>query len=119
MHRLSILYKQVLINLIGNAKDELALIIKNNPLYEAKISIDLIKNNSGYYISIEDNGNGITSDNSHKIFEPFFTTKGEQGTGTGLHLCKLLTETKMNGKLTLESLKNPTKFLIYIGKNDV
>ena len=111
--------KQVLINLLGNSKDELALIIKNNPLYEAKVSIHLLKINNGYSISIEDNGNGITNSNSHKIFEPFFTTKGDQGTGTGLHLCKLLTESKMNGKLTLNSLKDPTRFLIYIGKNDV
>ena len=111
--------KQVLINLIGNAKDELAVIIKENPLYEAKVMLNLYRDDNGYYISIEDNGKGITKENSEKIFEPFFTTKGEQGTGTGLHLCKLLTETKMNGKITIESLSNPTKFLIYIGKEDV
>ncbi len=111
--------KQVLINLIGNAKDELALLIKSEPLYEAKVILNLYKDTKGYYISIEDNGKGIIQTNQNKIFEPFFTTKGDQGTGTGLHLCKLLTETKMNGKLTLESSKNPTKFLMYIGKDDV
>lgn len=111
--------KQVLINLIGNSKDELSMLLKENPLYEAKISLNISKISQGYNISVEDNGKGISEYNAKKIFEPFFTTKGEQGTGTGLHLCKLLTESKMNGKLTLESLKNPTRFLIYIGKDDV
>jgi PAS domain S-box-containing protein len=111
--------KQVLINLIGNAKDELSLCLKDNPLHEAKVSLSLSKTSQGYHISVEDNGKGISEQNAKKIFEPFFTTKGEQGTGTGLHLCKLLTEGKMNGKLTLESSENPTKFLIYIGKDDV
>ena len=111
--------KQVLINLLGNAKDELSILLKEDPLYEAKVSLHLEKAEKGYHISVEDNGKGISQNNAKKIFEPFFTTKGEQGTGTGLHLCKLLTEVKMNGKLTLVSAMKPTKFLIYIGKDDV
>lgn len=111
--------KQVLINLIGNSKDELAKILETNPQYEAKILLKLHKGNKGYFISIEDNGRGIKKDCSKKIFEPFFTTKGDQGTGTGLYLCKLLTETKMNGKITIESLSNPTKFSILIGESNV
>lgn len=35
--------KQVLINLISNAKDELCLILRQTPLFEAKISITLKK----------------------------------------------------------------------------
>ncbi|MFT5835537.1 MAG: two-component system NtrC family sensor kinase [Sulfurimonas sp.] len=111
--------KQVLINLIGNAKDELSKVIKEDPLYEASIKISLFKKVDSFYISVEDNGKGISLCNENKIFEPFFTTKGEQGTGTGLHLCKLLVESKMNGKFTLDTSSNPTKFMIELGVSNV
>lgn len=111
--------KQVLINLIGNAKDELVRVLKDKFLYEAKINIALSKKDGFYLISVEDNGSGISNENKNKIFEPFFTTKGDQGTGTGLHLCKLLIENKMNGEFKLENLSNPTKFTIKIGKSNV
>ncbi len=111
--------KQVLINLIGNAKDELVRVLKDKFLYEAKINIALSKKDGCYLISVEDNGSGISNENKNKIFEPFFTTKGEQGTGTGLYLCKLLIENKMNGEFKLENLSKPTKFTIKIGKSNV
>ena len=111
--------KQVLINLIGNAKDELAKILKDKPLYEANIKIILSRKDTFYLVSVEDNGKGISDENKNKIFEPFFTTKGEQGTGTGLHLCKLLVENKINGKFILDNSKNPTRFMIEIGALNV
>lgn len=111
--------KQVLINLIGNSKDELSKILIKNPLYEAKINIALLRKNDCYEISVEDNGNGILDQNKNKIFEASYTTKGEQGTGIGLHLCKLLIESKINGKFRLENSSNPTRFVIEIGLNNV
>lgn len=110
--------KQVLINLISNAKDELCLILRQTPLFEAKISITLKKENNQFYLTIQDNGRGISKDNKEKLFEPFFTTKA-QGTGTGLYLCKLLVENKMNGEISLSNYKDPTKFLIKFGESDV
>ncbi len=111
--------KQVLINLIGNAKDELSKILKEEPLFESSVKINVSKKGNLFLISVEDNGNGISEHNKENIFQPFFTTKGEQGTGTGLHLCKLLIESKMNGKFTLDSSSNPTRFMIEIGKQNV
>ncbi len=108
--------KQVLINLIGNAKDELSNILKEEPLFEASIKINLSKEDQTFFISVEDNGKGISKENKEKIFQPFFTTKAEQGTGTGLYLCKLLIENKMNGKFTLSNYSNPTRFMIEIGE---
>lgn len=107
--------KQVLINLISNAKDELSKILKKDPFFEAIIKIDLSKNENNFSITVEDNGNGIPENNAKKIFEPYFTTKGEQGTGTGLYLCKLLVENKMQGNFILDNYSKPTRFIINIG----
>ena len=50
------------------------------------------------------------------IFEPFFTTKGDDGTGMGLYLCKLIFEKKLRGDIRLANAKNPTKFEIELLK---
>jgi two-component system sensor histidine kinase FlrB len=39
------------------------------------------------YISVKDNGKGISADLSDKIFEPFYTSRA-QGTGLGLAVVK-------------------------------
>ncbi len=56
----------------------------------------------GYgYISISDEGGGISEENLDKIFEPFFTTKPKgEGTGLGLSLCKRLVEAN-KGKIEI------------------
>ncbi len=104
--------KQVILNLIANAKDELTQKSIKDIYFEGKIHINLEKKGHLILIKVEDNGNGIDASKIEKIFKPLFTTKGEEGTGTGLHLCKLLVEEKMSGKIYLENLFNPTRFII-------
>ncbi len=111
--------KQVLINLIGNAKDELSHVLKEKQYYKASIKIFLTKKNDKLYIIVEDNGRGISKENKGKVFEPFFSTKAEGRLGVGLFLCKLLVETKMNGKFILDNISNPTIFVIEINVLDV
>lgn len=108
--------KQVLLNLIANAKDELAKIKKNDYTFYASITINIWVENNFHMISVEDNGLGINAQVAEKIFEPFFTTKGEEGTGTGLYISKLLFEKKMKGSLKLDNFCNPTRFLINLDK---
>ncbi|MCK5157031.1 MAG: GNAT family N-acetyltransferase [Spirochaetales bacterium] len=59
--------------------------------------------NGSVYITVEDTGCGIPSENLNQIFTPFFTTK-PPGTGTGLGLsnCYSLVE-KMSGRLRVRS----------------
>lgn len=71
--------EQVLINLIGNAKD--ALEDKENGV----ICVHTFSRELCVYIEITDNGCGISPQKIDSIFEPFFTTK-EPGKGTGLGL---------------------------------
>ena len=65
------------------------------------------------YISVEDNGNGMSEDVRQNIFEPFFTTKpvGE-GTGLGLSIVYKIIE-NLNGQITVQSEPNKgTEFII-------
>ncbi|MDD4506253.1 MAG: sensor histidine kinase [Sulfurospirillaceae bacterium] len=111
--------KQVLLNLISNAKDELSKMKSKDYMFHAYITINIWGNNTAYMISVEDNGLGINPNMAEKIFEQFYTTKGEEGTGTGLYISKLLFEKKMKGSIRLDNFCNPTRFLITLEREVV
>lgn len=50
-----------------------------------QIKLELIQKNQQIYLSIQDNGTGVSNANKQRIFTPFFTTRRESG-GTGLGL---------------------------------
>jgi PAS domain S-box-containing protein len=81
--------EQVFINLILNSVD--ALYDQSTQQMErygkAKktIAIQSYMQDGAIYVTVEDNGKGIRSEDIPKIFEPFFTTKNV-GEGTGLGL---------------------------------
>ena len=87
-------YKQVLLNLLSNAKD----ILTQRRITSPTIIIE-IKNKS---VSISDNAGGIHLKNIEQIFEPYFSTK-EQGMGIGLYMSKMIIERNMGGKLEVDS----------------
>ena len=106
-------YKQVLLNIINNAKD--VLIEKNidNP----QIQIHATQDNNYIILYIEDNGGGILVEPKSKIFEPYFTTKEDShGTGIGLYMSKIIVEKNMKGKLKVKNIKNGAQFSILIPK---
>lgn len=76
------LLEQVIINLINNAKD--AVINIPNAYIKVIAEYDYLNK---VKISVNDNGDGISTDVLDKIFIPFFTTK-KSGTGIGLSLSK-------------------------------
>ena len=90
---------QILINLVGNARDatqhkyERNGVIDYHPWIRVTGHSSLNAQKPGTIIRIEDNGDGITPTLQNKIFEPFFTTKPvNQGTGLGLSIIKRLIE---------------------------
>lgn len=90
---------QILVNLLGNAKD--ALIIAPHER-ENRISIKLkYADENNLLIQIIDNGVGIKPENLKRIFTHGFTTK-ESGHGFGLHSSAILAK-QMGGSLTAES----------------
>lgn len=87
---------RVVTNLVKNAIQ--ATESKNNPYIKVQISTD----KDSVYISIEDNGGGISEEMQERIFEPRFTTKSS-GMGLGLGMVKNIIETyKGDIKLTSE-----------------
>jgi signal transduction histidine kinase/vacuolar-type H+-ATPase subunit F/Vma7 len=99
--------KQVILNLISNAKDAL---IKNN-VKDPFIKITDYKDGNNVIITVEDNGGGIPKDIMENIFEPYFTTKEEQGTGLGLYMSNEIIK-RMSGKIEVENTNNGAKFII-------
>ncbi len=97
-------FKQVILNIISNAKDALLQIKEDR-----KINIEL----QGRSIVIKDNGGGISEDIINRIFEPYFTTKEQgKGTGMGLYMSKVIIENNLGGKLFVHNIKNGVEFNI-------
>jgi two-component system, NtrC family, nitrogen regulation sensor histidine kinase NtrY len=87
---------QSLINLIKNAQEAL----EGKP--KGSITISAGKNeNDRIFISVSDNGCGISLDDRDKIFIPFFTTK-ENGSGIGLSFTREVMRMH-KGNITIDS----------------
>lgn len=106
--------KQIIINLVSNAKD--AICEQNGHIQNSYIKISLDQDEYCYMLRVEDNGVGIQGEFISKLFCEMQTTKGENGTGNGLYLCKLLAENKLNGSIRMVSLANPTIFELTLKK---
>lgn len=89
-------FKQVIVNLVNNAKDAIEK--------GGTITIETKFDGSNFLISVADTGSGIPEDKINKIFLPFFTTKSV-GKGTGLGLSVSLSIIKnFGGTIKAESI---------------
>ena len=98
-------FKQVLLNLLTNAKEAL----QENTIKDPRISI-MIENQT---IIIADNAGGIKKEHLDKIFEPYFSTK-EKSTGIGLYMSKMIVEKNMGGSLTVKNTNIGATFKLMI-----
>ena len=102
-------FKQVIINLLQNARDALQENNPTNPL----IRIQLRADQTDAVITLRDNGGGIASNIIDKIFEPYFTTKENgHGSGIGLYISYAIIHTKMGGEIMASNVENGTLFTI-------
>lgn len=70
----------------------------------AKIEVSASFKHNNVFISVKDNGCGISEDIQDKIFDPFFTTKRVQkNTGLGLYAVMNLVTQKLKGSISFES----------------
>ena len=87
-------FRRVLDNIIINAFEVL------KPGHS--INIDILINESGFKMKIEDDGPGISPNVLPKIFEPFFTHGKSKGSGLGLSISKKIIEDH-GGNLSVHS----------------
>ena len=106
--------KQVLLNIINNAKNKIVKINETNN-FKGEITISLSFCNDFNVIEIKDNAGGINEEVQEQLFEPFFTTKVD-GTGFGLYMAKIIIEDKMSGKIDARSENDYAIFTIKIPK---
>lgn len=106
-------FKQVLLNIINNAKDSIVENKHSSDYKKGNISVHLNQIKESVKIIIQDNGKGLSDD--VEIFKPYFTTK-KDGVGIGLHMAKVIIENKMNGKLKAYKITNGAKFVITLPK---
>lgn len=97
--------KQILLNILNNAVEELSEIEQNR-----KIGIQLKTIDSRVELRISNNGKMIPPYLIDNIFEPFVTTKN-LGTGLGLSVVKQIVE-KHDGTITVESNEDQTTFIM-------
>ncbi|MEF3192555.1 MAG: PAS domain S-box protein [Campylobacterales bacterium] len=94
-------FKQVILNLINNAKDAIIERREREPSLDGRIVVSLQRDEDRVIVLVCDNGGGIPPAIMDRIFEPYFTTKGEgKGTGIGLYMSKMIIEDNMGGKIS-------------------
>ena len=96
-------FKQVLINLIGNA-------IKYTPAGEVQVKTHVRYDGRVLEIKIKDTGLGMSSTDRERLFEKFYRIKNDKtkditGTGLGMWITKRLVE-MMNATITVDSIEN-------------
>ena len=94
--------KDYLIRIFSNLIKNAIQAIKPDKQGLVKVSVETFIDH--YVIAVEDNGQGISSEQREKIFVPNFTTK-TTGTGLGLAMVKTLVE-GMNGEVWFETEEN-------------
>ena len=104
-------FMQSLLNIINNAKDQILKEKESNKTLKGIIKITLFNQNSSLFLTIEDNGGGISQANIEDIFYPYETTK-PNGLGIGLYMTKMIIEDKMNGVIMAENTPFGAKFTI-------
>jgi polar amino acid transport system substrate-binding protein len=108
---------QVLLNLLLNAIDaidEMKNHSNDNNNFEIEINSWGLGNK--VYISVKDNGVGMTIDELKNVYELFYTTK-VKGSGIGLPLSKQIVEDN-DGKIEIESKKYKCTKIIITFKGD-
>ncbi|WP_227498864.1 sensor histidine kinase [Marinobacter sp. ELB17] len=87
--------RQIVMNLVMNAIQALEGM-------GGRVTIRVKQHGLAVYISVSDNGPGVTSEHLSHLTEPFFTTK-INGTGLGLAICKQLAQAN-KGNLRFQSV---------------
>ena len=92
--------QQVILNLVVNAVQAM----RDTPVGERVVTVDVAGGERGVTVEIQDRGSGIDPEHIGRLFDAFFTTK-PGGMGMGLQICRATIES-FGG--TLEVRNNET-----------
>lgn len=106
---------QVLLNLLGNAKE----VFLAREIKDGLISVTVTKIDRQVRISICDNAGGIKDSIMEKIGEPYVTTKEiYNGVGLGLYISRTIIEKYFQGTITWRNTNGGACFTIVINLED-
>ena len=100
-------YSQVILNLLGNAKDA---ILAHHP-DGGKIVVRVDRDGDRARVRVADDGGGIAEAARERLFEPYFSTKPD-GTGIGLYMSKMIVEKGMGGRISACNLEAGAEFTV-------
>lgn len=109
--------KQVLINLVNNARDAIVGKMQAGALESVGRIRIIVENGEEGMIRIEvcDNAGGIAPEYLEQIFDPYFTTKSsEKGTGIGLYIARKIVRDHFGGTLSAGNDDEGAKFTILV-----
>lgn len=102
-------FKQVLLNIVENARDA----IIGNLQTEGRIDFHAGVEEGMSIVRIQDNGGGIPEDLlPDKLFENHVSSKGNDGSGMGLYISRIIIEKSMGGKLWAHNVEGGAEFVI-------
>lgn len=107
-------FKQVVLNILNNAKD----VIIEKRMGEGSIWVRGKKDSSKVVIELEDSGGGISDDMLERVFENYVSSKGDNGTGIGLYMSKIMIEDNMQGKISVINSEYGAKFIIELPSSE-
>lgn len=112
--------KQLLLNLISNAKEAIDLLSNEEKVLRNTITLTVKGSESTVQIEVNDHAGGISKEVAERIFEPYYTTK-ESGTGLGLYICKILCEHHLKATLTFDTdtMSGTTTFILTLPRTIV
>lgn len=102
-------FKQVLLIIFDNALDS----FNDHNIHKKEITCKIGKESGLSFISIENTGENISTENISQIFDPYFSTKNnKKNEGLGLYIAKMLIEESMNKEIKVSNTENGVKFSI-------
>jgi signal transduction histidine kinase len=98
--------RHVLANVLANAID--AMPHGGCLLIRSRKGTEWSSGRPGLYLTVADNGCGMSPEGRKRLFEPFFTTKDIRGTGLGLWVSAQIME-RHQGRIRLRSSQHPDR----------
>lgn len=105
-------FKQVLLNIINNAKKKIINTYKGTDNVGI-ITINVYRNEDTTVIQIIDDAGEIHPSIINHVFDPYFTTT-PGGTGLGLYMAKVIIEDKMQGRISVANGENSAIFIVEV-----